>query len=321
MRYQQLIFEYVRDKTLQNYGDALMARIKRDSSASWYTNFIGQYKSHKHEGTLAEWVQKKSCGLFLMYCEEADPTPTHSYVRWMVQRYISGGIQRAEDIRSTCAEYLEQYEDIKRSGYFQRTTDPVLKPMGDINKVKSLFDLRAILNSISPAERISNTAGEKKKEQDLIESGAATVVVDTENCKVVIPHTEEAAVYFGRNTQWCTSARRNNMFASYNKDGPLFIVLKKSTNQRWQFHLQSGQFMDENDEEITNWSSIPKEALDKSLYQAEFNKGNIDETYLYSMAWDPPYPYPFNELAEEQLKYIDDEREMADRLQDRHLEN
>jgi hypothetical protein len=40
------------------------------------------------------------------------------------------------------------------------------------------------------------------------------------------------------------------MFDEHNEDGPLYIILQKSTNTRWQFHFESEQFMDEKDNGI-----------------------------------------------------------------------
>jgi hypothetical protein len=38
------------------------------------------------------------------------------------------------------------------------------------------------------------------------------------------------------------------MFGSYNNQGPLYIVLIKPENARYQFHWESNQFMDERDQ-------------------------------------------------------------------------
>jgi hypothetical protein len=71
-----------------------------------------------------------------------------------------------------------------------------------------------------------------------------------------------ASCFFGRNTRWCTTSRdkNDNMFNAYAKDGPLFVILDKQSNKRWQFHfdlgqsmelrMQQNQFMDEKDHEV-----------------------------------------------------------------------
>lgn len=67
---------------------------------------------------------------------------------------------------------------------------------------------------------------------------------------IIIPHTEEAACYYGANTRWCTAAKEDNMFDYYNNDGPLYINIYKPKNRKYQFHFESSQFMDEEDEPI-----------------------------------------------------------------------
>ena len=68
---------------------------------------------------------------------------------------------------------------------------------------------------------------------------------------ILVPLTKEASCYFGINTEWCTAATSSdNAFESYNRDGPLYIILEKKTNTRWQYHYESGQFQDENDNSI-----------------------------------------------------------------------
>jgi len=44
--------------------------------------------------------------------------------------------------------------------------------------------------------------------------------------------------------------RDSRFHEHYSKEGPLYIILHKSSNTRWQFHFQSNQFMDERDHEI-----------------------------------------------------------------------
>ena len=50
-----------------------------------------------------------------------------------------------------------------------------------------------------------------------------------------------------KNTQWCTAADGNNQFNYYNSQGPLYININKADNEKYQFHFESDQFMDETD--------------------------------------------------------------------------
>ena len=61
---------------------------------------------------------------------------------------------------------------------------------------------------------------------------------------------KEASRFIGINTKWCTAAKKNNLFDIYNKKGPLYIVLLKKENNRYQFHFQLGRFANEKCESI-----------------------------------------------------------------------
>lgn len=93
-------------------------------------------------------------------------------------------------------------------------------------------------------------ATSKKDEIRRIKKDAEKVYEDDE-WLVVVPKTEEAACYYGKNTQWCTAADNNNQFNYYNRDGKIYININKYTNKKFQFHFESKQFMDENDSPIT----------------------------------------------------------------------
>ncbi len=258
MRYHTILLEYDRKITFDKFADLLIHRIKRDTSANFWHHFLSVKKEAGE--SLADYVTRRSVDHFLMMCEQADPTPQNKYVPWIVRTYLKNGIARFEDIGSTCADYLEQFEDIKNSGYFKRpTTSPAMKEVADINRIRSLFELRSVLNAVSPAERISNNEKTRSEDRAFRENGEVEFIVDTAVVALLVPKTEAAAKFYGRNTQWCTSANRQNMFSVYNRKGPLFIILAKANNRRWQLHFGDMQFMDENDQPISSgdWEDIP----------------------------------------------------------------
>ena len=85
----------------------------------------------------------------------------------------------------------------------------------------------------------------------LVFDGDAELVFNDSEYKVVIPHSHKASCYFGKNTRWCTTAADDARYHDkYSKDGPLYIILHKPTNKRWQFHFESQQYMNEKDENI-----------------------------------------------------------------------
>lgn len=70
----------------------------------------------------------------------------------------------------------------------------------------------------------------------------------------------EAAAYYAAGTKWCTS--NADTFNSYSKNGPIYIIIDKETNKKFQLHMHSGQFKNEIDidpsqEEIDILSKSP----------------------------------------------------------------
>jgi hypothetical protein len=174
-----------------------------------------------------------------------DPSKKKSYVNWMITRYISGGINRLEDIPARLVSALKIYDQAK-------ITRKVKPEDADIGKFKKLIDFtQMVKNNYGEKEIASNKSIDSAQEQQFFADGEAELVYNTPEWKVVIPKTHAASCYFGRNTEWCTTTKDDpKYFDEHSKDGPLYIILQKKTNTRWQFHFESAQFMDENDEAI-----------------------------------------------------------------------
>ena len=116
----------------------------------------------------------------------------------------------------------------------------------DINHYSSLPQL---YEKVRPFMENPNQASSHSEEVRIAKEGAEKVYED-DSWLIIIPRTEEAAKYYGKNTQWCTAADNNNQFDNYNNQGPLFINIDKTSNEKYQFHFESDQFMDETDTQI-----------------------------------------------------------------------
>lgn len=88
--------------------------------------------------------------------------------------------------------------------------------------------------------------------EDEEEGGKADKIYDKDEWLVVIPRDQEASCKYGANTQWCTASRTSsNYFDRYNNDGPLYIIIDRRSNRKWQFHPATDTFMDERDDEAS----------------------------------------------------------------------
>ncbi len=166
----------------------------------------------------------------------ADPTSGEDkmgkYSKWLLALYASDNLKLEDLYKAT--EYLTTFHRYKQK-----------LDRKDIGQYKSLPDL---YNAIEPYS--DNTkAASHKEEIRKIKEGAEKVYEDDE-WLVVVPHTRAAAIEYGKGTQWCTAATESyNYFEHYSQQGPLYININKNTGEKYQFHFESEQFMDERDEE------------------------------------------------------------------------
>lgn len=170
---------------------------------------------------------------------KADPTQkpdgsVGSYTKWMLNLYKKGNLKLEDLYKAT--EYIGLY--IKNKQHLKGV---------DMNKFKSLSEL---FNVIQPFIENPDEFKSNKEKYNEIKDGAEKLYED-EKWIVIHPKTKEASCLYGKGTQWCTAAEQSdNMFDYYNEEGKLYININKETGKKYQFHFESGQFMDENDIEI-----------------------------------------------------------------------
>ena len=230
MKISELLLEYNEQRLINDFGANLLKHTKLDDSAP---------KTNEPKELITAIAA-------------LDPTPNKDLTFWLAFQYSkfsktnnSFGIKRWEDIGSRAIPALIKFKALSR----KPNLEPKL-PTKDINQVQGLGVLEDILDNYEEKEATSNKELSNQEEENFYKSGQAELLHNDSNIKVVIPKSKKAAQFFGINTKWCTAAKENNMFAYYNKKGRLYIVLIKKENKRFQFHFQTGQFMDGKDREI-----------------------------------------------------------------------
>jgi len=201
------------------------------------TKFLDKWKS---EGSpYADQMGIDGQG-FTGWLEQSDPSPAKKYVNWMIVRYLKGDIRRLEDIPSRIAPALLRFQSLQNK--------KKLKPEhSDINRIRSIED---VIDQYAEGKTQGNKSQAKSVERSMYDSKEAELIFNSPEYKIVVPKTEKASCFFGKNTRWCTAAANDNQFDYYSKKGPLYIILHKPTNTRWQFSFASEQYMDERDDAI-----------------------------------------------------------------------
>jgi len=169
-----------------------------------------------------------------------DPTDNNEYTAWLAGSYARGELGKYQDLPEKVAPLLGRFHSLKKTKNL-RPEDT------NIQKVRGIAKLEALLAEYAEIEAASRRQRAQAMEQGFYRKKEATLLHDDGEVKVVVPHTKEASKFFGINTKWCTAAEENNAFEGYNEDGPLYIVLLKRENKRFQFHFPTAQFTDEQD--------------------------------------------------------------------------
>ena len=174
----------------------------------------------------------------------------HSHVNWVLHRYAHGGIKSTKDIPKVLSNLGKFHKltkikieaPVDQDGGQEITYDAQgneISTVPDKYKANPISlsmwkkdsDLQTFIDKANPLE---NSANLGKKEY--------TVVDENKDWHVVIPHTAKAACDLGKDARWCTTSYA---FQTYNKDGPLYIMLPKDPNvEKMQMHVESAQFKD-----------------------------------------------------------------------------
>jgi 2'-5' RNA ligase len=165
------------------------------------------------------------------------------YAKWLLNLYKQNTLKLEDLYKAT--EYITIFDKLKKSNKLN-------SEQKDINKYKSLPDMYEVVEPF-----INNKPISKSEEKRVIKDEGASKVYEDNNWIVIHPHSQAAACEYGKNTQWCTSAKNdNNMFDYYNSSGPLYIIIDKNNNKKYQFHSATDSFMDERDKEV-DFNQLP----------------------------------------------------------------
>ena len=186
---------------------------------------------------------------------KADPTSkgdhAGKFVKWIVELFKNGKWKPGDTNETKTT--LERF-----SKFNQR----IPQDMRDINKYKSVGELYDVVN-----EYCSDKSREETQ-RDIKREGAEKVYEDAD-WTVIMPKTKEAAILYGKGTEWCTAAERSgNFFDHYNSQGPLYIIIPKhDTKHKFQFHFETDSFMDETDSPIDSLNRLSKLGNTKGLFR------------------------------------------------------
>jgi len=179
--------------------------------------------------------------------ELIDPTPNKQYIQPIMNMYIKDkfkGFEDSQRLRDALALFAR----------FKQRLDK-----RDINQYASLHELE---DAIEPHE-LELTKKEKRQQGEYhIDPSSYDTFAESARYVVIIPITSQASCSFGAGTKWCTASKGSSeYFDEYKQEGPLYIIRTKdanydkdsiiaTSNPIYQFHFESGQFMNVQDRPI-----------------------------------------------------------------------
>lgn len=162
-----------------------------------------------------------------------NPDKMGKYGKWLLVQYKTGTM-RIED----CEQYRATLDAFNR--YNNRLQ------VRDIGKYKNEAE---VYNAVR--EFIETNAATSHSDEIRRAKAGAEKVYEDDEWLIIVPKTKEAAIYYGKNTRWCTAATTfENMFENHNQYGPLYINIDKVNNEKYQFHFETNQFKDSANEDI-----------------------------------------------------------------------
>jgi hypothetical protein len=197
-----------------------------------------------------KWTKEESLDFFnkLTAC---DPTFSKKYLRWLCDIFLNHGFLE-EDIEY---ENNKVFETLTLFSKLQNKLEEKDRILNKYNSIGTLWNvIKPYIKDYQEKEDYNNQIHNdtkiiiRTKKQMETENG-----IVSGNFIVVNPLTEESAKWWGKGTRWCTSADNNNMFNTYAKQAPLFVIIMPNGDKLQLWKNESNlQFMDENDSPILN---------------------------------------------------------------------
>ena len=199
-------------------------------------------------------IEKSDANIIINFWEKRDPSYNNKYLDWILRQYSKHDFRQEDSMR--VQHTLENFERYK-----------IHLTQRDINHYHHLSDLEDAIEAV-------NGTKSKREEIKIVKHDGADKIYDKGGVVVYRIKNEAAAKFYGAGTKWCTAAEHNNKFRSYDRRGPLYVVFCKDPEgkpAKYQFHFESGQFMDEKDRSIDLAELVKKnpELQDVPIWQGK----------------------------------------------------
>lgn len=175
-----------------------------------------------------------------------------NYSQWIMDLYKRIQKQGQAQLRRFTEEDLYKVTDLLKEFDEKRK----LFKNKDINQFKSLPELSKALDEIGEGE-LSHRQEVRQRQKDRKNAdlgNEADLVYEDSAWEVWIPKTYAASCKLGQGSRWCTASTESDHYYNYykkNYGGDYYIIINKSDpSEKYQFHFESKQFMDKDDDYV-----------------------------------------------------------------------
>ena len=202
-----------------------------------------------------------------------DPTKKKSYSQWLLSHW--------DDEKYIILEALKNGRIKKLFQHFKQHNDVQIKDFSSVEDVLRSFvpeEDTVLSKSSQPMTYLENLG--REVDSDL--ANDFDVVFDEDDWVIAVPNTYEAECKLGENMKWCTANAFGNGESYYrdylSRGGKYYVNFDMSHGEsrngkdypftRYQFHFESRQFMDKDDDPVNLDSiGIPDSAIE--FYESE----------------------------------------------------
>jgi hypothetical protein len=174
---------------------------------------------------------------------ESSSNGKSAYATWLIKR-VSDKMILPEDV----------YKWKKYFNFFDKYKNKF--EIKDINLIKTPIDIKNLVIRVKSIEDAIESDPSKAGGSNKLEKYKEFYIGSVDGFSVFELPKGRKDLYgiscdLGSGTEWCTATGKTRQhFDTYIDQGPLFIFIKKGSDEKYQFSYESSQFMDKNDNSV-----------------------------------------------------------------------
>lgn len=178
-----------------------------------------------------------------------------AYAKWLLELYKQNKFDL--DNLDKAKKYISVFDRMAQAGQLKGV---------NINTFDSIDDMYELVKDNLDSDVI--TKGDRIRK--VKETGVERIYQDSE-WLVVSPKTHEASCRYGANTKWCTTEKDNpSHFEGYVSEGPLYTLINKKTNEKYQLHFERNEYRNAKNERIKLSSLNLPEGMINAITKGDF---------------------------------------------------